>query len=144
MTREGIELIKRFEGCRLIAYRCPAGVWTIGYGHTKGVHEGQKITQDEADRMLETDLVYYEQMTCMMVEQPIGEYQMDALVSMAYNCGVGALRKSTLLKLVNANPNDPHIRDAFMMWNKAGGKVLAGLVKRREAEANLYFRVTTN
>lgn len=139
MTREGLELIKRFEGCRLTAYRCPAGVWTIGYGHTKDVKEGQRISEAEAERMLAEDLRYYEQMVGLMVMKPLEAHQMDALVSFAYNCGVAALRKSTLLKLVNQNPKDPKIREAFGMWNKAGGKVLPGLVKRREAEADLYF-----
>ena len=139
MTKEGIDLIKRFEGCRLTAYKCPAGVWTIGYGHTKGVKEGQRISEAEAERMLAEDLQYFDQMVGMMVTQPLEAHQMDALVSFAYNCGVMALKGSTLLKRVNANPKDPRIREAFMMWNKAGGKVLQGLVKRREAEANLYL-----
>lgn len=132
-------MLKKFEGCRLEAYRCPAGVWTIGYGHTQGVKGGMKISQAEAERMLEKDLEYYEGMVGMMVAVELTPQQVDALVSFSYNCGVGALRKSTLLKLVNANPNDPKIRDAFMMWNKSGGKVLPGLVRRREAEAKLYF-----
>lgn len=139
MTKKGIDLIKRFEGCRLTAYKCPAGVWTIGYGHTKGVKEGQRISEAEAERMLAEDLLYYEQMVGVMVTQPLKEHQVDALVSFAYNCGVAALKGSTLLKRVNANPKDIRIREAFMMWNKAGGKVLPGLVKRREAEAELYF-----
>lgn len=139
MTREGLELIKRMEGCRLTAYRCPAGVLTIGYGHTKDVKEGQRISQAEAERMLEADLRYYEQMVGMLVTKPLKEHQVDALVSFAYNCGSNALMGSTLLKRVNANPQDPRIREAFLMWNKAGGKVLPGLVKRREAEADLYF-----
>lgn len=139
MTKEGIDLIKRFEGCRLTAYKCPAGVWTIGYGHTKGVKEGQRISEAEAERMLAEDLQYFEQMVGMMVTQPLEAHQMDALISFAYNCGVMALKGSTLLKRVNANPKDPRIREAFMMWNKAGGKALQGLVKRREAEANLYL-----
>lgn len=140
MTREGIEMLKKFEGCRLEAYRCPAGVWTIGYGHTQGVKEGMKISQAEAERMLVKDLEYYEQMVGMMVTVELTPHQVDALTSFAYNCGVAALRKSTLLKLVNQNPKDPKIRDAFMMWTKAGGKVLPGLVRRREAEADLFMK----
>jgi len=132
-------MLKKFEGCRLEAYRCPAGVLTIGYGHTQGVKEGMKISQAEAERMLVKDLEYYEQMVGMMVTVELTPHQVDALVSFAYNCGVGALRKSTLLQLVNKNPKDPKIKDAFMMWTKAGGKVLPGLVRRRDAEAKLYF-----
>lgn len=139
MTREGIEMLKKFEGCRLEAYRCPAGVLTIGYGHTQGVKEGMKISQAEAEHMLVKDLEYYEQMVGMMVTVELTPHQADALTSFAYNCGVAALRKSTLLKLVNQNPKDPKIRDAFMMWTKAGGKVLPGLVRRREAEADLFM-----
>lgn len=132
-------MLKKFEGCRLEAYRCPAGVWTIGYGHTQGVKEGMKVSLAEAESMLVKDLEYYEGMVGMMVTVELTPHQVDALTSFAYNCGVAALRKSTLLKLVNQNPKDPKIRDAFMMWTKAGGKVLPGLVRRREAEAKLYF-----
>lgn len=139
MTKNGIELIKQYEGCRLEAYRCPAGVWTIGYGHTKGVREGQKVSREEAERMLREDLVYYENMVGMLVALPLVADQVSALVSLAYNIGVEALRKSTVLKLINAGAKEAEVRKAWAMWNKAGGKVLPGLAKRREAELALFF-----
>lgn len=138
MTKQGIELIKKFEGCKLSAYRCPAGIWTIGYGHTNGVYQGQTITQYEADKMLENDLVKFE----MGVRNLVGnlpDNKIDALTSFAFNLGLGALRDSTLCKKVKANPNDLTIRNEFMKWVNAGGKRLQGLVNRRQAEADLYF-----
>lgn len=139
MTKNGIELIKKYEGCRLEAYRCPAGVWTIGYGHTKGVREGQRVSREEAERMLVEDLQYYENMVGMLVAVPLTGDQVGALVSLAYNIGVEALRKSTVLKLINAGAKEAEVRKAWAMWNKAGGKVLPGLAKRREAELALFF-----
>jgi lysozyme len=138
MTKEGIDLIKKFEGCKLSAYKCPAGIWTIGYGHTNGVFQGQTITQYEADKMLENDVVKFE----MGVRHLVGnlpDNKIDALTSFAYNLGLGALRDSTLCKKVKANPNDLTIRNEFMKWVNAGGKRLQGLVNRRQAEADLYF-----
>lgn len=139
MTSKGIELIKRLEGLRLEAYRCPAGVWTIGYGHTKGVKEGQRVSREEAERMLREDLLYYENMVGMLVTVPLTGDQVGALVSLAYNIGVEALRKSTVLKLINSGAKEAEVRKAWAMWNKAGGKVLPGLAKRREAELAVYF-----
>lgn len=138
MTQKGIDLIKKFEGCKLSAYRCPAGIWTIGYGHTNGVYQGQTITQYEADKMLENDVVKFE----MGVRNLVGnlpDNKIDALTSFAFNLGLGALRDSTLCKKVKANPNDLTIRNEFMKWVNAGGKRLQGLVNRRQAEADLYF-----
>jgi lysozyme len=138
MTKEGIDLIKRFEGCKLSAYKCPAGIWTIGYGHTNGVYQGQTITQYEADKMLENDVVKFE----MGVRHLVGnlpDNKIDALTSFAFNLGLGSLRDSTLCKKVKANPNDLTIRNEFMKWVNAGGKRLQGLVNRRQAEADLYF-----
>lgn len=138
MTQKGIDLIKKFEGCKLEAYRCPAGIWTIGYGHTNGVYQGQTITQYEADKMLENDVVKFE----MGVRNLVGnlpDNKIDALTSFAFNLGLGALRDSTLCRKVKANPNDLTIRNEFMKWVNAGGKRLQGLVNRRQAEADLYF-----
>ncbi len=138
MTQKGLDLIKKFEGCKLSAYRCPAGIWTIGYGHTNGVYQGQTITQYEADKMLENDVVKFE----MGVRNLVGnlpDNKIDALTSFAFNLGLGALRDSTLCKKVKANPNDLTIRNEFMKWVNAGGKRLQGLVNRRQAEADLYF-----
>lgn len=138
MTQKGLDLIKKFEGCKLSAYKCPAGIWTIGYGHTNGVYQGQTITQYEADKMLENDVVKFE----MGVRHLVGnlpDNKIDALTSFAFNLGLGALRDSTLCKKVKANPNDLTIRNEFMKWVNAGGKRLQGLVNRRQAEADLYF-----
>lgn len=136
---KGIALIKEFEGCKLESYRDSVGVWTIGYGHTQGVYAGQKISQQEADRLLEQDVNNFAKKVSLLVGGGVNQNQFDALVSFAYNCGIGNLTKSTLLKLVLKNPNDPNIRGEFAKWKYAGGKVLQGLVRRREAEANLYF-----
>lgn len=133
-------MIKAWEGCRLTAYRCPAGVWTIGYGHTKGVKPGMKITQAEANAMFEAEIEEFEKQVRPLLEGVnLTQNQYDALVSLAYNIGTGALKKSTLLKKVKANPNDETIRTSFMQWIRGGGKILPGLQKRRAAEASHYF-----
>jgi lysozyme len=138
------ELVKHFEGCKLTSYVCSAGHNTIGYGNTfyeNGikVKPGDKITQQRAEELLDVILIKFVQQTNELIKSNVNQNQRDALTDFAYNCGVGNLRSSTLLKLVNANPNDPEIRAQFMRWNKGGGKVLNGLTRRREAEANLYF-----
>lgn len=139
-SKEIKDKIKRWEGCRLTAYRCPAGVLTIGYGHTgPGVKEGMTITQKQADETFESDLLEFTSNVRRLLPCGLKQCQFDALISFAYNCGSGNLGKSTLLKKVKANPDDPTIRTEFMKWNKAGGKVLAGLTKRRAAEADHYF-----
>lgn len=141
---KGIPIIKKFEGLRLTSYLCPAGVWTIGYGSTfyengSKVQEGEKITIDRADGLLINTVHLFEKSVKGLVKSSINENQLGALTSFAFNLGVGNFKASTLLKKVNKNPSDPMIRDEFMKWNKAGGKVLNGLTRRREAEANLYF-----
>ena len=139
------ELIARFEGLRLKAYKCPAGIWTIAFGSTtfngKRVTEGLVITKEQAYEQLERDLAVFENGVGRLVSKPINQDQFDALVSFSFNVGLGSLIRSSVLKKVNANPNDPTIRDSFAMWNKAGGKVLAGLTKRRKAEADWYFGI---
>lgn len=138
-------MIKAWEGCRLKAYRCPAGVWTIGYGHTEGVKAGMTITQQQADAMFEEEIEKFEkQVRPLVADVKLTQNQYDALVSLAYNIGVGGLKKSTLLKKVKANPNDPSIRTSFMQWIRGGGKILPGLQKRREMEANHYFSNTAS
>jgi lysozyme len=140
MSQEGIDaLLKKFEGCKLKAYRCPANVCTIGYGHTSAagapeVKDGMTITQKEADDILRRDLVKYETAVFGMVHQPLTQHQFDVLVDFAYNAGVGALKTSTLLKKVNAAQFDD-VPAELMKWTKGGGKVLPGLVKRRQAES---------
>lgn len=142
---KGISIIRKFEGLKLQAYLCPANVWTIGYGSTfyengSKVEQGDKITIDRADQLLFFMVKKFETSVKGLVKSNINENQLGALTSFAFNVGIGALNKSTLLKKVNANPNDPTIRNEFMRWTRANQKVLKGLVIRREAEANLYFQ----
>ena len=138
-------LIKGFEGCRLTAYRCPAGVLTIGYGHTgRDVYAGKKITQAEADALFDADIrKFAATVEPLFRNVALKGCQFDALVSLSYNIGSLAKKAPTLLKMVRTNPNDPKIRAEFMKHVNArvNGvlKPLPGLVKRRTAEANHYF-----
>lgn len=137
------KFIKSKEGLRLRAYKCPAGVWTIGYGHTKGVTPGQSITREKADQYFDEDLY-------SIAEYPVSDIlykngvkvsqdQFDALCSFVYNVGMGNFKKSTLLRKVLVNPNDTSIAGEFAKWNKSHGKELTGLTIRREFEAYWYF-----
>lgn len=140
----GINAIKKHEGLRLKAYRDPVGVWTIGYGNTyyengQKVKQGDTITQVRADELFINILNQFAGNVRELVKSNINQHQLDALTSFAYNVGIGNLAKSTLLKKVNANPQDPTIRNEFMKWNKAGGSIWAGLTTRRKAEADWYF-----
>ena len=141
----GIELIKRFEGFSAEPYICPAGVPTIGYGATyypggrKVTMSDDAITEEEATQLLANMLGVYEEPVNDSVTSDINQNQFDALVSFTYNLGAGAFKSSTLLKKVNADPCDPSIAFEFSRWVKAGGRVLQGLVKRRDAETELYF-----
>lgn len=134
----GIALIKEFEGCHLTAYLCPAGVWTIGYGHTQGVHKGQHITQDQADAFLHDDLSTFEQeVSRLLGSAPTTQNRFDAMVSLTYNIGGGAFARSSVLRLHKAGHYD-QAAEAFIMWTRAGHRVLPGLVRRRAAERALY------
>lgn len=135
--RDGVELIRHFEGCRFNAYLCPAGVWTIGYGHTAGVKEGDSIDQEAAEAFLIEDLETFEQAVMRLVEVPLTQQQFDALVSWTFNLGAGNLAESTLLKKLN-NYQYAEVPEQMMRWVRAGGKVLDGLVRRRAAEAALF------
>ena len=130
--------IINFEGCKLTAYKCPAGVWTIGVGHTKGVKQGQKITEAQAISLLKGDLL-----PCENYVNNLGvcktQGQFDALVDFCFNLGTGALSRSTLLKFIRQGKAEQYIRGEFAKWVKSGGKTLAGLVKRRAWEADRYF-----
>lgn len=141
--RNGLDLIKSFEGLKLTAYLCPARIPTIGFGHTKTVRPDdvgkKKITENEAERLLKADLVNFESSVNKLVKVPLNQNQFDALVSFAFNVGSGALSTSTLLKKLNAK-DYKGAADQFARWNKAGGKVLNGLVRRRAAEAALFNR----
>jgi len=141
---KGYDLIKKYEGCQLKAYLCPAKIPTIGYGNTMyengtKVKIGDEITQQRAEELLQYIGKYFENEIKKLLKVTLTDNQFGALLSFTYNLGVGNLRISTLLKKINANPNDPTIKDEFLKWNKAGGKVLAGLTKRRQSESELYF-----
>jgi|TARA_R110000824_G_scaffold146683_2_gene315766 lysozyme len=137
ISEEGLSLIKKFEGCELKAYQDSVDVWTIGYGHTKGVEDGQEITQEEAEEMLASELDEYEGYINDLVECDLEQCQFDALVAWVYNLGPTNLRSSTMLKRLNSNDLED-VPNQIKRWNKAGGKVLNGLVRRREAEALLF------
>lgn len=136
----GINLIKKYEGCRLKAYKCPSGIWTIGYGHTKGVEKGQKITLKQAENFLKEDIKKYENGVNKAVSVALNQNQFDALVSFSYNCGLGALQSSTLLKKLNAK-DYKGASSEFLRWNKSNGKVLNGLIRRRKAEKALFDKI---
>jgi lysozyme len=138
-NESGLALIRQFEGCRLKAYKCPAGVWTIGYGWTHGVKPTDQWTQAQAEEMLVKGLDQYEN----AVQSAIGAHattsnQFSALVSICYNIGAGNFVKSSMLRHHKAGDYQK-AADAFLLWNKAGGKVLNGLIKRRQAERALYL-----
>lgn len=150
MTRHinaaGLALIKRFEGLKLHAYICPAGVPTIGYGHTRtvtmqNVVDSKTITEAEAECLLREDLETFEAAIGTLCKKPLTDNQFSALVCFAFNVGIGAFRNSTLLKKLNDGLFS-EVRPQLMRWNKAGGKALPGLTKRRAAEADLFERAT--
>ena len=133
-------ITKKFEGCRLDPYVCPAGKLTIGYGHTGAdVKEGMRIDQAKADQFLMSDLASAQNTVNAMVEVPLNQNQFDALCDFVFNCGAGNFKSSTLLKLINQKKFD-EAKLEFARWNKGGGKVLPGLVARRAAEAALFVK----
>jgi lysozyme len=139
-----LSIIKKYEGLKLNAYICPAGVPTIGFGSTfypdgRRVKLGDKITLQEAESILLHDIKRFQKEVSSSVKIEITNNQLSALISFTYNVGASAFRKSTLLRKVNANPTDITIHNEFMRWTRAGGKVLPGLVKRRAEESKLYF-----
>jgi lysozyme len=145
VSAKGIDLVKKFEGCKLKAYADPVGIWTIGYGtirfpNGQKVKQGDIITQAQAEEYLMHELnTKGQQIQHHFYNTFLTQNKIDAILSFTYNLGVGALGKSTLLKKIKANPNDQSIELEFMKWVRAGGKVLNGLVKRRQAESDLYF-----
>ena len=146
LTEEIIEFIKEKEGLRLNAYLCPAKVWTIGYGNTfyengMKVKQGDKITKERAEQLLLFVLNQFADKVKPLIKSKINNNQFSALVSFAYNVGIGALQKSTLLKKVNNNPNDLTIKNEFLKWTRAKGVILTGLIKRRDFEQKIYFKV---
>ena len=137
ISQEGLSLIKKFEGCRLEAYYCSGGVLTIGYGHTGGVKESDTITQEEAEKLLRADVFKFEEYVEDNVMVELDQGQFDALVAWTFNLGPGNLRESTMLKKLN-NADYESVPFEMRRWNKAGGKTLDGLIRRRNAEALLF------
>tara|TARA_R100000742_G_C4278222_1_gene100793 strand:+ start:2566 stop:2994 length:429 start_codon:yes stop_codon:yes gene_type:complete len=136
-SQKCIDMVKHFEGFEDTAYLCPANVWTIGYGRTKNVKEGDKITEPQAERDLQEELQEFGAQVLGVVDVSLLQNEFDALTSWTYNLGVGNLSSSTLLKKLNAGDKDS-VPSEMLRWNKAAGKVLAGLTTRRQAEADLW------
>lgn len=138
-TRSGLSIIRQFEGCKLKAYLCPAGAWTIGWGRTTNVKRDDICSQEQADKWLVQEYDAFEKKVRALVKVPVTANQLGALVSFAYNIGTGALGSSTLLKKLNAG-DYVGAAGQFARWNKAGGRILAGLTKRRAAESALFLK----
>lgn len=146
ISKNGIDLITKFEGFKSRPYLCPSGIPTIGYGNTY-YPDGMKVkisdppvNENQANELLKNILSKFESGVSQCLTKSINQNQFDALVSFAFNIGLGNFKKSTLLKKVNINPVDPTIKNEFLRWNKSGGKVLNGLIRRRESEYSLYSR----
>ncbi len=144
-STNGIELIKKHEGFSAVPYRCSAGIVAIGYGST--TYENKKpvllsdppITEKTADILLIKNITKYEKSVKKLVKTNINQNQFDALISLTYNIGMGNIKSSQLIKLINIDPNDPAIKDEFLKWRKASGKVIKGLELRRQQEVELYY-----
>lgn len=140
----GYKLIQQFEGLKLKAYQDSVGIWTIGYGNityldgTK-VKKGDEITREQADLMFKQTANKFALEVAKLIDVCLTQNQFNALVSLAYNIGIGAFKGSTLLKKVNNNPSNPTIKDEFLKWKMAGGKVIQGLLNRRIKESEVYF-----
>lgn len=146
LNAEGLALIKEFEGCEkqlkngfIQSYKCPSGHWTIGYGTTKGVYPNQKITKAEAEKFLHEDVARFEAAVNKFVNVPLTSNQYAALVSFTYNLGPQALKRSTLLKKINSRQYKLAANE-FTKWVYAGGQKLSGLIRRREAEKQLFLK----
>ena len=137
ISKAGLDLIKSFEGCELRSYQDIVGVWTVGYGHTKTARPHMLITREEAEELLRDDLEEFERGVEKLVSVPLSAAQFSALVSFAFNLGLGALSRSTLLKSLNRGDYEGAALE-FVKWNKAGGKVVNGLTRRRAAERDLF------
>lgn len=138
LSEKGINLIKNFEGCRLQAYKCPAGKWTIGYGHTgNDVKQGRCISKEQAENLLKQDLIIHCNNVSKLVKIPLKQNEFDALVSFEYNVGYGNFSKSTMLRLLNSGNKTAAVKE-FDKWIYSGGKVLNGLKVRRKKE-KAYF-----
>lgn len=135
ISNKGLELIKSFEGCHLTAYRCPAGVWTIGYGHTSGVYEGMVISQAQADKFLFEDVQrFVNAVNQYQARFNFNQAEFDSLTSFTYNCGAGSL--ANVMACCNTKQE---IAEECKLYNKGGGVVLPGLVRRRQAEYDMFM-----
>jgi lysozyme len=139
LSDAGLDFIKQHEGYRSEAYQDSAGVWTIGFGTTEGVHPGMTVNRDEAEQMLADDVEWAEAAVNDLVRRDLGQRQFDALVSFVYNLGKPNFRSSTLLQEVNAG-NEAYVAREFVRWVHAGGRPLKGLARRRVAEADMYLQ----
>ena len=137
ISQEGIDLVKKFEGCRLTAYQCAAGVWTCGYGSTRGVQEGDVWSQEKAEIMLVDELEEYGAYVEDLVTVPLNQQQYDALTSWTFNLGPSNLKSSTLLQVLNKGDYEG-VPQQIKRWNKVNGQVNDGLIRRRDAEALLF------
>lgn len=137
ISKRGLDTIKKFEGLRLDAYICPAGVWTIGYGTTRGVMKGDRVTAEQAEKLLIEDVRKFEAAINKLVKVPLNQGQFDALVCFCYNVGIGAFERSTLLSVLNMG-RYKDVPAQLMRWTKVKGKEIAGLVNRRDAEVVLW------
>ena len=137
ISEDGLELIKKFEGCETTAYQDSVGVWTIGFGHTKGVEEGQTCSIEDAESMLADEMDEYEGYINNMVKVDLQQHEFDALVSWVYNLGPTNLGESTMLKVLNGGQFD-RVPEEMNRWTRAGGKILEGLVRRRQAESLMF------
>ncbi len=137
ISENGLELIKKFEGCETTAYQDSVGVWTIGFGHTKGVEEGQTCSIEDAESMLADEMDEYEGYINNMVKVDLQQHEFDALVAWVYNLGPTNLGESTMLKVLNGGQFD-RVPDEMNRWTRAGGKILEGLVRRRQAESLMF------
>jgi lysozyme len=138
ISKKGLDLLKSFEGLRLVSYRCPVGIWTIGYGTTQGIKEGMRITEKQAEIFLQQDLYKVEQTIQRLVKVPITQCIFDALAAFIYNVGGSAFEDSTLLNLLNQKKYS-EAGDQLLRWDKAGDKELEGLTRRRRAERKLFY-----
>lgn len=137
ISKEGVDLVKKFEGCRLEAYQCAAGVWTCGYGSTRGVQKGDVWTQEKAETMLIDELEEYGSYVSDMVQVPLHQCQYDSLTSWTFNLGPTNLQSSSLLRVINERKYE-EVPYQIKRWNKVSGQVNDGLIRRREAEALLF------
>lgn len=144
LSKKGIDLIKKYEGLRLEAYQDSVGIWTIGYGNTRlqtglPVKKGDKITIEQAEDLFDFWVFDFAEKVRKLVKKDLSDSKFSAIVSLSYNVGINAFGASTLLKKLNINPCDETISFEFSRWNKAGGRILEGLTRRRKAESDLYF-----